>query len=132
MSIRRSLGRELQSVVGLLSLFVVVGCVQGRTGERPAPVPIAIEKQGSFFVAGKTIHTETGNDTDAKPVGNPGNATIDQMYVEYQIPAQGRYKLPIVMMHGGGHHGVVYDTTPDGREGWRTYFFAQGVCRLRG
>jgi pimeloyl-ACP methyl ester carboxylesterase len=32
------------------------------------------------------------------------------------------------MMHGGGHHGIVYDTTPDGREGWQTYFLRKGFA----
>jgi hypothetical protein len=26
------------------------------------------------------------------------------------------------MVHGSGHTGVTYETTPDGREGWATYF----------
>jgi pimeloyl-ACP methyl ester carboxylesterase len=133
MSKRYSFGRELKLFAGAFFLFFVVGCVQtkimvGGVGAEPASDPIAIEKQGSFFVAGKTIHTTTGNDTDAKSVQNPGHATIDQMYVQYQVPAQRRYKLPIVMMHGGGHHGIVYDTTPDGREGWQTYFLRRGFA----
>ena len=28
----------------------------------------------------------------------------------------------LVMVHGSGHTGMTYETTPDGREGWATYF----------
>lgn len=46
---------------------------------------------------------------------------IDQMYVQYRIP-KNVSAPPIVMVHGSGHTGVTYETTPDGREGWATYF----------
>ena len=35
------------------------------------------------------------------------------------------------MVHGSGHTGVTYETTPDGREGWATYFARKqfpGLC----
>jgi pimeloyl-ACP methyl ester carboxylesterase len=43
------------------------------------------------------------------------------MYVQYRIPRTVSAP-PIVMVHGSGHTGVTYETTPDGREGWATYF----------
>jgi pimeloyl-ACP methyl ester carboxylesterase len=49
------------------------------------------------------------------------------MYVQYQVPAKklpGAY--PVIMVHGGSHMGQSYDTTPDGREGWRTLFLRHG------
>ncbi len=113
----------------LALLSASCGLFEGQSGD---PVsdrsrgPITIDQQGSFFIGGKIIQTETGNDATVKSVQNPGRANIEQMYVEYQIPAQPRYRLPIVMLPGGGHHGHVYDTTPDGREGWRTYFLRKG------
>lgn len=39
-------------------------------------------------------------------------------------PQPGR--LPIVLVHGGGHTGACYLTTPDGRPGWATAFAASG------
>jgi pimeloyl-ACP methyl ester carboxylesterase len=30
------------------------------------------------------------------------------------------------MVHGSGHTGATYETTPDGREGWATYFARKG------
>src|SRR5215210_5522209 len=35
-------------------------------------------------------------------------------------------KLPVVMVHGGGHTGHCYLSTPDGREGWAEYFAKAG------
>jgi hypothetical protein len=48
------------------------------------------------------------------------------MYVEKATPAKKKYKYPIVLMHGGGHNGQVYMTTPDGREGWFHSFIRRG------
>jgi pimeloyl-ACP methyl ester carboxylesterase len=50
------------------------------------------------------------------------------MYVEYQIPEVLKYKFPIVFMHGGGHTGEFFRTTPDGREGWFTSFTRRGFA----
>jgi hypothetical protein len=50
---------------------------------------------------------------------------IEQMYVHYRIPAKVK-QYPIVFVHGGGLTGQSYETTPDGREGWSTYFARQG------
>ena len=50
------------------------------------------------------------------------------MYVEYQIPATLKYAYPIVLMHGDGHTGEFFRTTPDGREGWFTSFARLGFA----
>jgi pimeloyl-ACP methyl ester carboxylesterase len=50
------------------------------------------------------------------------------MYVEYQIPESRKYKYPIVFMHGGGHTGQFFRTTPDGRDGWFTSFTKRGFA----
>ena len=50
---------------------------------------------------------------------------IDQMYVQYQVPLNAR-KLPLVFVHGGGGTGRVWETTPDGREGYQTIFLRRG------
>jgi pimeloyl-ACP methyl ester carboxylesterase len=44
------------------------------------------------------------------------------MYVEYMIPAKKTRMWPVVMIHGSNHTGKTFGTTPDGREGWATYF----------
>jgi hypothetical protein len=50
--------------------------------------PLVIKEQGSFFVGGEPFFTETGNDTDIEGDRNPGTVTIDQSYVEFQIPGR--------------------------------------------
>lgn len=48
------------------------------------------------------------------------------MYVHYRIPEQQPGRIPVVLIHGGGLTGASYETTPDGREGWSTYFARRG------
>jgi hypothetical protein len=89
--------------------------------------PLVIKEQGSFFVGGEPFFTETGNDTDIEGARNPGTAIINQSYVEFQIPRAQKSPYPMILMPGGGHFGKVYETTPDGREGWATYFVRRGI-----
>jgi pimeloyl-ACP methyl ester carboxylesterase len=50
---------------------------------------------------------------------------IDQIYAQYLIPKNSK-KLPIVFIHGGAGTGRVWETTPDGREGFATIFARRG------
>jgi hypothetical protein len=69
-----------------------------------------IASQGSFFVGG-----------ESKPLGG-GDITINQMYVQYQIPQDGDRHVPVVMVHGCCLSSKTWETTPDGRMGWNEYF----------
>lgn len=91
-----------------------------------APPVLMIQEQGSFFVGGEPFFSLTGNDTSAVSGRNPGTAMINQSYVEYQIPLAQKSPYPVILLPGGGHFGKVYETTPDGREGWATYFVRKG------
>ncbi len=55
-----------------------------------------------------------------------GKYLVEQMYVQHLTPKNRKAPLPILMWHGGGLTGVTYETTPDGREGWQTYFVRKG------
>jgi len=90
------------------------------------PPVLNIKEQGSFFVGGVSFYSLTGNDTSAASSRNPGTAKINQSYVEYQIPLAQKSPYPIILLPGGGHFGKVYETTPDGREGWANYFVRKG------
>jgi pimeloyl-ACP methyl ester carboxylesterase len=123
----RTRGIVLTAGLLLATLGSVPGAVadgRGRSSQRP----LVIADQGSFFVGGEAIFSATGNDTTAASSRNPGTATINQSYVEYQIPAPRRWRYPIILLPGGGHSGKVYETTPDGREGWATYFVRKGFA----
>lgn len=109
-------------IVLLAGMTLVTGCAGTSTGG-----PITIESQGSFFVGGRQVTAAGSFDATAAP--NPPTAGqtywIDQMYVQYQVPPNAR-KLPLIFVHGGSGTGRVWETTPDGREGYQTIFLRRG------
>jgi len=95
---------------------------------------INLKEMGSFHIGGREVTISgkpvkevmfTAGGAPAKVDPN-GVYQVEQMYVQYFIPANQRGKLPLLMWHGGGLSGVTYETTPDGREGWMNYFIRQG------
>jgi hypothetical protein len=90
--------------------------------------PLVLKAQGSFFVGGHTIHTDavTGTPGGLVGTGNGGSITVDQMYVQYQVPEGTSQHVPVVMLHGCCLTGKTYETTPDGRMGWGEYFVRSG------
>jgi pimeloyl-ACP methyl ester carboxylesterase len=98
----------------------------GGEDERGSRGPLVLAAQGSFFVGGEIVTSEaiSGSGTAAQP----GTISINHMYVQYQIPQNGKYRYPVIMVHGGGHTGKTYETTPDGREGWFTSFTRRGFA----
>jgi pimeloyl-ACP methyl ester carboxylesterase len=82
--------------------------------------PLELQDEGVFYINGQTASSNFAN-----PAAGAGEITIDQMYVQYRIPKTVS-GLPVIMVHGSGHTGVTYETTPDGREGWATYFTRRG------
>jgi len=86
---------------------------------------LVLKEQGSFFVGGHSIFTDalTGSTTGFLGTGiNTGDITVDQMYVQYQIPEGAESHVPVVMVHGCCLSSKSYETTPDGRMGWNEYF----------
>jgi hypothetical protein len=81
--------------------------------------PLTLASQGSFFVGGES---KTMPAAGRGPVGAPGEITINQMYVQYQIPVNGAQHVPVVMVHGCCLSSKTWETTPDGRMGWNEYF----------
>lgn len=82
--------------------------------------PLVLKEQGSFFVGGET---KTVTQPAAGPIpAQSGDITINQMYVQYQIPMRGNLHVPVVMVHGCCLSSKTWETTPDGRMGWRQYF----------
>jgi pimeloyl-ACP methyl ester carboxylesterase len=81
--------------------------------------------EGMFFVNAKPVTSRYPGVSPAGPV-QPGTVAVGQMYVHYRIPANRTSAIPIVLVHGGGLSGMSYETTPDGREGWATYFARKG------
>jgi pimeloyl-ACP methyl ester carboxylesterase len=114
----RAIGAVLLGITGLLT----GGCAQMAPDNA-----IVIAQQGSFFVGGRKVQAPGVYDPTKSPEGvDEGQSFwVDQMYVQYQIPANAR-KLPIVLVHGGSGTGRVWETTPDGREGYQTILLRRG------
>ncbi len=82
--------------------------------------PLTIKEQGSFFVGGES---KTVTQTAVGPIpAQSGEITVNQMYVQYQIPMKGDQHVPVVMVHGCCLSSKTWETTPDGRMGWSEYF----------
>jgi pimeloyl-ACP methyl ester carboxylesterase len=88
---------------------------------------LRIAKQGSMEAGGRTIDCTTNDGGDANSTRWPsGHVVVDQVYASFQYPVDQRYPYPILFNAGGGHTARVYDTTPDGRDGWLTLFLREG------
>jgi pimeloyl-ACP methyl ester carboxylesterase len=81
-----------------------------------AQEPLAIAKQGYFFVGGK--YSTLGD----KQVMN------GQIYVEYQIPRKRTQPYPLVIVPGAAQTATNFNGTADGREGWTQHFLRRGYA----
>jgi pimeloyl-ACP methyl ester carboxylesterase len=86
--------------------------------------PLVISSQGSFFVGGekKTLPAPPAPPSGGRGGFGGGDVTVNQMYVQYQVPPNGTRHLPVVMVHGCCLSSKTWETTPDGRMGWDEYF----------
>ena len=118
----RKYSRRTITAVTLLSSLIMTGCATTSNDG-----PIAVAQQGSFFVGGRMLTAPGTYDPTLSPAGSDGgqNFWIDQMYVQYQIPTNAR-KYPLILVHGGSGTGRVWETTPDGREGFQTLMLRRG------
>jgi len=91
------------------------------TSAEPTAAPMAIVAQGSFAVGG-TVTTQDGSFDPRDPM-NPAGQTLhgDHARVTFQIPVDAR-SLPLMFWHGWWVDSSCWDTTPDGREGFRSLF----------
>jgi len=97
-------------------------------GSEDSDEPLVIKKQGSFFVGGTKVQvpgtldpfTANANASDAGQIYH-----YDHLYAQYQIPPNAR-RYPLVLVHGGGGTGRVWESTPDGREGYQSIFLRRG------
>jgi pimeloyl-ACP methyl ester carboxylesterase len=103
---------------GLVFAFILATSALAQSRRVDLKKPLVIASQGSFFVGGEKKALPT------PPQGGPfggGDVTVNQMYVQYQIPPNSRH-LPVVMVHGCCLSSKTWETTPDGRMGWDEYF----------
>jgi pimeloyl-ACP methyl ester carboxylesterase len=94
-----------------------------------AQSPLHIARQGSLEAGGRVVTCATNDGADpASKRWPPGHVVVDNVYATYQYPVAQRSPYPILFNSGGGHTARVYDTTPDGREGWLTLFLREGFA----
>jgi pimeloyl-ACP methyl ester carboxylesterase len=140
MSSRRLLGKvNRMSLFGLAAILLgqvlpqtgnIVAVAQ--TGDREAKkghgAPITIVEQGSFFVGGTEVTAPGKFDPTVRSTSDAGQSfPLDHMYVQYQIPQNPR-RFPLVMIHGANSTGSIWESTPDGREGYQTTFLRRGFA----
>jgi pimeloyl-ACP methyl ester carboxylesterase len=129
-SVLRSAGLCLSTAI-LVCTATVFGALAAPPDNSKGKPPLLIRDQGNFYVNLEKVTTPY-NDTckqapceGAAPFAG-GTIEVFDAYVDYQYPHNKSFKYPIIFTHGGGHHGGYYESTPDGREGWRTYFVRNG------
>ncbi|HWZ56468.1 MAG TPA: hypothetical protein VNZ63_10385 [Verrucomicrobiae bacterium] len=117
--------RRLKSSIRLSALITTTTFLLLAAAAVATADSLVLKEQGSFFVGGRSVFTDalTGSTTGFLGTGiNTGNITVDQMYVQYQIPEGADSHVPVVMVHGCCLSSKSYETTPDGRMGWNEYF----------
>jgi pimeloyl-ACP methyl ester carboxylesterase len=88
---------------------------------------LRIARQGSLEAGGRVVYAATNDGDDPTNWRWPaGHVHVDHVYASFQFPVDQRYPYPVVLNPGGGHSARVYDTTPDGREGWQTLLLRAG------
>ncbi len=95
---------------------------------------LRVREIGSYHVGGREV-TLSGLPTQEisftagmAPVKVDPNGQFEafQMYVQYVRLAEPKARYPLMMWHGGGLTGVTWETKPDGKPGWQSYFLSQG------
>ncbi|KYK57577.1 hypothetical protein DCS_04588 [Drechmeria coniospora] len=59
-------------------------------------------------------------------VKESSTGVVGQMYVEHLQPEHIIHCFPIVLIHGDWHTGQIWNTKPDGKPGWASFFVLQG------
>lgn len=95
---------------------------------------VEIKSVGSFFAGGHRV-TVTGQpvqqiqlarNAPARTVDMNGDYMTGQCYVQYLRQTAPKFDAPVMFWHGGGMTGATWETTPDGRPGWHSYFLKAG------
>jgi pimeloyl-ACP methyl ester carboxylesterase len=107
-----------RNVVALFARWGVIAAVAGVAAPtaRADDEPLAIARQGNFYIGGKYVES------------NGDRPMVGQMFVQYQVPQRQTHAYPMVMVHGGSQTGSGWISTPDGRDGWATYFVRHGYA----
>lgn len=111
-------------------LLCALGLVLGGAPARA----VDVAEIGSFHVGGRAValmglpKREIVFSPGAPPltVDPNGEFEVEQMYVHYVKLADPRARYPLLLWHGGGLSGVTWETKPDGKPGWQSFFMKAG------
>ena len=120
---------NLQKMTAMAALMLSITMTGAALAEATPSEPLSIAEQGMFSAGGTVTEPVAGdydpttNWLDTTRAGN--TAHVDHANVLYQIPTNDNGH-PMVYLHGYGQSRMGWMTTPDGREGWATYFLRNG------
>ena len=120
---------NLQKMTAMAALMLSITMTSAALAEATPSEPLSIAEQGMFSAGGTVTEPVAGdydpttNWLDTTRAGN--TAHVDHANVLYQIPTNDNGH-PMVYLHGYGQSRMGWMTTPDGREGWATYFLRNG------
>lgn len=123
----KSLSRSIMAVA--LTACAAVASAQSLADLKSSSrEPLILKQQGSFFVGGEVVHTDAAGWDQAGALAQyaAGESTVDQMYVQFQVPLQWKKHVPVLFVHGCCLSSKTWETTPDGRMGWYEYFTRKG------
>ena len=86
-------------VAGLVSATVIGVLAMAPSAQAVDDPPYTLAREGFFYVGG-TLETANGH-----------SHVVNQMYVEFRIPAAQTHRYPIVMVHGGTRSGTCMSST---------------------
>ena len=112
------------AAAGAVALALAAGAQAAKSHKVDLSGPLVIKSQGSFFVGGRKVHSDTI--AFKSQYSTSGTITVDQIYVHYQIPMHAERAPNMVLIHGCCLTGKTWETTPDGRMGWDEYFLRNG------
>lgn len=100
----------------------------------PARPGVAIRDIGCFFVGGRIAtlsgqpkhHVQVARNGPEREVDLNGDYVTGQTYVQFVRHVAPRFDAPVMFWHGGAMTGVTWETTPDGRPGWQSFFLNAG------
>jgi len=95
---------------------------------------VHIADVGSFFAGGHTVtltnqpkqRIQVARNATERLVDLNGDYITGQCYVQYVKQMAPAFDAPVMFWHGGAMTGVTWETTPDGRPGWQSYFMRCG------
>ena len=85
--------------------------------------PLTIESQGSFFIGGHDVKSDTLSTLPAYDAVRHHHRRPDVRALSGAGCAKG---LPVTLIHGCCLTGKTWETTPDGRMGWDEFFVRAG------